>query len=316
MDIRQLETFMWIARLGSVTAACKRLNVTQSTLSMRLRALEEDLRVPLFDRSHKRLTLTAKGRDLVRYAQKILATVEQVRLYVADPTAESGTLRVGVAESVALTWMPDLIRRLSTQFPNVVLDLDVGIPRPMTEGLATGKLDVVFAPSLSKPDASFFSVALGSTRYSWMASPQLGLREKIVTPAHLEQLAIIGVPSHQSAFYSMIEQWFAEDGATIRRLNMCNSLATSASMVMAGMGISLLPHVCFASFISSGKLQVLRTNRSFDFEFYAMCRASDDQALPRLVVELARSTSTFLRPSAKARRASKKRKAQVIDVAR
>src|SRR5262245_58842859 len=83
MDIRQLETFVWIARLGRMTEACKRLNVTQSTLSMRIRALEADLRVPLFDRSHKRLTLTAKGRDLVRHAEKIVSAMQHVRLYVA-----------------------------------------------------------------------------------------------------------------------------------------------------------------------------------------------------------------------------------------
>jgi DNA-binding transcriptional LysR family regulator len=293
MDVRQLETFLWIARLGSVTQACKRLNVTQSTLSMRLRALETDLRVQLFERAHKRLTLTAKGRDLVRYAERILGTVEQVRLFVADPKSESGTLRVGVAELIALTWLPELLRRLRTQFPNVVLDLDVGIPRPMMDGLAGGKLDVVLAPVVSKPTAPFLGFRLGSVRYSWMASPELKLQEKVVTPVQLERHPIIGIASNQSVFYSEVEQWFASHGAAIQRLNICNSLGTSAAMAMAGIGVSLLPHAYFAPLVRAGKLEVLRTDRTFEFEWYSMCRALTDQALPKMVAELAQSASSF-----------------------
>jgi DNA-binding transcriptional LysR family regulator len=299
MDIRQLETFLWISRLGSVTAACKRLNVTQSTLSMRLKELESTLGVRLFDRLNRSLALTAKGRELVEYAETIVATVKQMRDYVEDPTAASGTIRVGISELIALTFTPQLIRRFSSQYANVTLDLDIGAPRPMLGALANGELDVVLMPTLSRPDASDFdSVPLGSVEFSWMASPALvnstpALRERVVTPKHLEGLTVIGTASSQSIFYAAIEAWFKDEDAQIRRYSSCNSLATYASLVMGGLGVSLLPQDYFAPFIEAGKLRILRTSRDFKFDYYAVCRASDNQTLPRELIACAQSTTTF-----------------------
>jgi DNA-binding transcriptional LysR family regulator len=259
---------------------------------MRLKKLEEELRVLLFDRSHKRLTLTAKGRDLARYAAEILELVEQVRFYIADPAAAFGTIRVGAAELVALTWAPDLIRGLNAQFPNVLLDLEVELTLPLMEGLADGKLDVVLAPALQKPEMPYVGIPLGQVAFSWMASPSLGLGKKAVTPRDLQKLAIIGANS-QSIFHSLVHQWFADDGFAIQRLNICNSLTASVSMVIAGIGVSLLPKRYCRPYIKAGQLQALRANRRFDFEFYAIYGAQGQQTLPRLVAELARSTSTF-----------------------
>jgi len=292
MDVRQLETFLWIARLGSIAEACKHLNVTQPTLSVRLKALEADLHVTLFSRAHNRLTLTAKGRDLVRYAEKILEMVEQVRLYVADPTAESGTIRVGIAEFVALTWAPELVQRLHRKFPNVLVDLDVGLPRPMTEGLLAGKLDVAIMPGAQRPDPPLVSVPLGAVEFSWMASPALKLNASI-TPKDIEKIPIIGVASRQSIFYGVVQKWFADHGVSIQRLNVCTSIAAQAALVMGGVGVSLLPNEYYAEEIRAGKLQVLRADRLFDFEFYAVCNAQSEQALPRLVAETAQSVSNF-----------------------
>lgn len=301
MDIRQLETFLWIARLGSISEACKRLNVTQSTLSMRLRALETDLRVPLFERNHKRLTLTAKGRDLVRYAEKIVDTAQQARMYVADPQAQTGTLRVAVAELIALTWVPELINRLNTRYPNVTIDLDVGVPRTLMDALVNGAVDLALVPWIGIPEAPFVGLSLGCVEFSWMASPKMRIPEQLLTPNALEDRPLIGVAASQSVFYSVIHQWFQEAGATIRRYNPCNSLAASVSMVAEGIGVGLLPNEYCAPLIASGQLQVLRATRDFDFEYFAVCSAEGEQSLPRQVAELSRQSSTFREVGVEAR---------------
>lgn len=294
MDIRQIETFVWIARLGSIAEACKRLNATQSTLSMRLKTLEAALNVSLFDRAHKRLTLTAKGRDLARYAEKILELVEQVRFYVADPKAAFGTVRVGTTELIALTWAPDLIRRINAQFPQVLFDLEVGLTLSLMDSLADGGLDVVLVPTLRKPEMPLTGVSLGTVTFSWMASPALGFGRKRVTPRNLQELAIIGA-STSSIFHSLVDQWFADHGAAIQRLNVCNSLTASVSMTVAGVGVSLLPDQFCVPYIKRHQLEVLRANRRFEFEFCAIFSDRGERPLPKLVAELARSVSTFPR---------------------
>lgn len=292
MDIRQIETFVWIARLGSIAGACKRLNSTQSTLSMRLKTLEDSLNVRLFDRAHKRLTLSAKGRDLVRHAEKILELVEQVRFTVADPKAASGTVRVGATELIALTWAPRLIRKINKQFPQVLFDLEIGLTLSLLESLADGKLDVILVPTIHKPQSPLTGVSLGTVAFSWMASPALGLGKQHVSPRHLQELAIIGT-STSSIFHSLVDEWFAEHDSEVRRLNVCNSLTASVSMTIAGVGVSLLPVQFCRPYLRKRQLEILRTNRRFDLEFFAVYNARSARPLPKLVAELAKSTSTF-----------------------
>lgn len=288
MYIRQLETFVWIARLGSVTEACKRLNVTQSTLSMRMKALESDLRVKLFDRSHKRLTLTPKGRDLVRHAEKIVAAMQQVRRTVADPTAEFGTLRIGMSEFVALSWGPKLVRRVSKRFPNVALDLEVGVPGTLLESLAAGQLDVLLAPVLVKPPPPMNVTSLGTVRFSWMASPSLGLPKRSVTPVDLQNFPVVSYDGRRSLFVPAIQKpWFAEYGVEIQRLYVCNSLATSISLIIEGIAIGVLPLDYCAPFVKAGKLQELKTKPVFEHEYFAMWPTTDDRSLPSMIADMA-----------------------------
>jgi DNA-binding transcriptional LysR family regulator len=291
MDIRQLETFVWVARLGRMSEACKRLNVTQSTLSMRIRALEADLRVPLFDRSHKRLTLTAKGRDLVRHAEKIVSAMQHVRLYVADPTAEFGTIRIGMSEFVALSWGPQLLRRVGKQFPNVLIDLEVGVPGNLIEQLTAGQLDVLLATLPVKPGPPISVTSLGVIAFSWMASPSLGLPKKIITPEQLKDLPYISYDGRRSLFFPALQQWFADHGVAMRRVNVCNSLATSISLIVEGFGIGVLPNIYCAPLIKARKLQVLKTEYKVEHEYYAMCRTAEEEGLPHLVADMAQSAA-------------------------
>src|SRR5262249_51503225 len=72
MNLRQLETFYWVAKLGSFSAAADRLNATQSTVSMRIQDLERDFGHTLFDRGRRGARITAMGRELMRYAEEVL----------------------------------------------------------------------------------------------------------------------------------------------------------------------------------------------------------------------------------------------------
>ena len=288
MDIRQLETFVWIARLGSVTEACKRLNVTQSTLSMRLRALEQDLRVTLFDRSHKRLELTNKGRALIPLAEKLVAGMHQVRLAVADPTAEFGTLRIGMSEFVALSWGPQLVHRLTIKYPKVTLDLEVGVPAELLDHLVAGQLDVLLAPVLVRPAPPINISSLGVERFSWLASPSLQLPKGILTPLDLKDFPIISYDGRRSLFFPAIQRrWFAEYGVEVGRLYVCNSLATSISLITEGIAIGVLPLDYCKPLIKAGKLQVINTAQVFEHEYLAMWHSNADRSLASVVAEMA-----------------------------
>src|SRR5580692_12433276 len=97
IQISQLEAVQWIARLGSFRAAAMRLNLSQPTISMRVRELERHLGTALFDRSGYRAQLTEAGRDLVRYAERILSLTDEIEQRSARVPQVTGPIRLGAA---------------------------------------------------------------------------------------------------------------------------------------------------------------------------------------------------------------------------
>ena len=77
MNLRQLEAYLWVARLGSFSKTAERLFTTQPAISSRIGNLEDELQVRLFERDGSRVRLTAAGRGLMRYAEEALGAVER-----------------------------------------------------------------------------------------------------------------------------------------------------------------------------------------------------------------------------------------------
>src|SRR5690554_1833564 len=106
MTLKQLTTFYWVCRLDSFAAAAEYLFSTQSAVSMRIRELETSLGVELFDRSQRSARLTAKGRDLLSYAERIISLMSEIEAEIGAPESLVGTIGLGATELVAITWLP------------------------------------------------------------------------------------------------------------------------------------------------------------------------------------------------------------------
>ena len=106
MNLRRIETFYWAAKLGSFSAAADRLNATQSTVSVRIQDLEREFGFTLFDRGRRGARLTAKGREVMRYAEDMLRLSAEMRERLAGSETMPGVLRIGVVEMISVTWLP------------------------------------------------------------------------------------------------------------------------------------------------------------------------------------------------------------------
>eukprot|EP01042_Synura_sphagnicola_P026054 gene26054-33545_t len=122
ITIKQLEAFYWSAELAGLEAAATRLNTTQSAISKRLQELESVLGFELFDRSRRRAQLTARGEELLSHAKEMIDLRTRIMdMSKAHPVAPR-TLRLGVTELTALTWLPQLIQRIRGSHPSVTLE--------------------------------------------------------------------------------------------------------------------------------------------------------------------------------------------------
>lgn len=295
MTFKQLEAFVWVVRLGTFAAAAQRLNTSQSTMSTRVLELESTLGASLFDRHCAPARLTPKGRELLPMAERMLGLHAQIIGSVGDPQSLQGVMKVGVAEFVALSWLPQWVNRANQLFPGVVLEIDVDLTLSLQQKLAEDALDLVLLPGPTT-QPSLVQKDLGSVEFSWMAHPRLGVPKGKLSPIDLQNFPII-LLSYHSNLHAILKDWFEAAGVALKRVNVCNSMTTVASMTRAGVGISYLPTRYHRRDIREGLLRTIDTEPSLAPLNYAAAYRRDRQSvLAALLCDLAVESSTFELP--------------------
>lgn len=151
MDIDRARTFLEIVRLGSFLKAAERLSVSQTTVSARIRTLEEGLGRALFVRNRSGARLTSAGVEFERYARSFVQIWERARQRLALPPGKSGI--VGIAAELSL-WSPllvDWMAALKAETPELAIHAHVGAPARLIEDLESGAIDIaiLYAPQLA-----------------------------------------------------------------------------------------------------------------------------------------------------------------------
>lgn len=297
MNLRQLETFVTIVRCGSFNKAADLLNSTQSTVSARIQELEQTLGVMLFDRTTRRPLLTAKGRELIAYAERAIDLMSDIRLNVGNSKEYSGVVRIGVPEIVAVTWLPDFVATVRAQYPKLVLQLEVGLNPHLLAALSDGSSDIAVVAG-SGAGLPYECQDVGSVQFAWMASGSLHLPKKVWTPKDLSELPMI-FQGAESATRQLMRKWL---GSQFDREphSICNSMGGIASLATAGVGIGFLPLTHYAEQIASGSLKVLRTNPAVpSMAFSIVYPLRQSASIMEMLADLAVQSSTFeLKPRA------------------
>lgn len=292
LTLIQIETLYWIARLGGFSAAAKHMSATQPAISARIRQLEEQLGARLLDRDRKGIRLTAKGHALYAEAEALIQQIGRIRKEISDPTVVTGTIRLGVAELVAVTWLSALVSRLNEQYPRLRVELDVDLTLSLFNKLEAGELDIALLPGPIS-DSRLSSRSVGTVPFAWMASPALDLPKRLLSPVDLARWPIITL-SNQSNLHRVLEEWFAHANAELRRVDICNSLTVVTEMVVSGIGVGYLSVPQTLALVERGRLSVLETTPPIPrLEYFAVHSRSATQPMASVVAGLAAANSTF-----------------------
>ncbi len=247
----QLETFFWIARLGSVKEAARHLNLAQPTISLRLQELEAQ-----FQRA---LVLTSAGEALMPRAAALVEELTGIRaLMTGEMRAVGGIVRVGLSETFAHICLSGWMKLLSQSHPAVQLDIVVGTSAELEHQVVERRLDMAFVIN-PVGDAKLAVIPLGIQAVTWAASPELELPRNI-TPQLLALQTIIANP-HPSPMYRQIIDWFREDGIEPEKICRCTSVTLATELVRQGHGVSLLPTPLIQPHLLDGALQSLTSHR-------------------------------------------------------
>src|SRR5271167_4165049 len=100
VDFKALETLLCVAALGSFRAAAQKLNTTQPAISQRIAQLEREIGVELLQRDRRAASPTPSGRQMMVYAEKLIALRSEMLAALGDRSVMRGVLRLGVAETI------------------------------------------------------------------------------------------------------------------------------------------------------------------------------------------------------------------------
>lgn len=249
-NLKQLETFVWVAKLGSFRRTAERLNTTQPNISVRVAELEVALGVKLFERDAGSVTLTQKGQELLSYAERVLVATEEFSAQSGRAGEQIGVLKLGVTEMIAQTWLRDYLKKLKSEFPHVAVELMVDLSINLRRELVERALDLAF---LNGPitDYNINNIELGSAPMIWVASPKL--KGPFKTAAQLASHTILS-HARNTRSYVEVTAHFRENFAGPVRIVSSNNLAACLQMAIDGLGIATIPLPMVRLYLKSGVL--------------------------------------------------------------
>lgn len=148
MDVDLARTFLAIAETGSFLAATDRVYVTQSTVSARIKTLEDRLGKTLFERSKSGATLTPAGQQFLKHAQAMVRVWEHARLEIALPEGYEVSLTIGGQYSLWAEFLVDWLANMRTAYPNIAIRAQFGFSDSLMDHLIDGTMDlgVMYTP--------------------------------------------------------------------------------------------------------------------------------------------------------------------------
>lgn len=256
MNVRFLEAFVWVVKLGSFKAAAEKMHTTQAGISSRIATLEEQFGVRLFDREHRGVMLTYHGTELLPYAERMLELQARMVMAMGQSDAFSGMLRIGVIETVAHTWLPDLFSRFAEKHPDATLDLVCDITPRLRDDLLRGTLDCVILSEEITP-GFIDNRRIANLAMRWVASPALALKfpsRRLLSFADIAEQPIISF-NRESSVYRNIAQ--NAGGCAKLRVSYFSSIGAMVDLARTGFGTALLPPAVIQQDLRDGRLVAL-----------------------------------------------------------
>ncbi len=254
LQLMQVEGFLEVARLGSVSRAAEALFITQPTLTARLHGLERDLGAKLFVRTPRGMRLTEAGRAWVPFAQRAMRALADGRDALEQAMAASaGHLMIGAAPAVSTYILPSLLERFVAAHPRVEVSVRTGHSEDIVALVLRNEVQVGLGRMIHDPD--------------------LELR-----PFHKEELVLVCAPDHPftkrrsvtlaevtgqkllmfdrtSSYYEITHSAFLSAGVKLRRFMELDSIEASKKMVERGLGVALLPRTAIVREVEGGTLR-------------------------------------------------------------
>lgn len=244
--LRQLQFFVAAAETGSISNAARNLSISQSSVTEAIRALEDDLGVPLFARQARGLEITQKGQAFLRHARRILADVSSARSNLREgEETQSGRLSLGVTSLVAGYVLSDVLSRYRRAMPNVELTVIEDDAPYLEHLLIGGELDVavMMTSSLRERMALHVETLLVSPYRLWLPAGHPLAEQESLSLEALSGMPLIQlrVDEIEESTRSLTKSLPVKPRIAFRT----RSVEAVRSLVATGAGLAILPSLVY-----------------------------------------------------------------------
>lgn len=288
IELRHLQDFLAVAEEQHFGRAAARLGIAQPPLSQQIQRLEAALEVKLFDRSRRGATLTAAGRALAARAPVVLEAAAALREDVLEATrGRKGVLRIGAGASASLGVVPEMISRFRARHPDVVVRLDDRASEPHAERLRQRLIDIAL---LRSPVPGMQATVVREERILAVVPDTHRLaRRRSVRVADLRDEPFVLIPRESAPeFHDEVQAGFARAGFIACVVAQATEWATVASMVAAGMGITVAP-TSVSTMPRAGTSHVQLRDSDVRVQLLAVSRDEDAPLVRAFVAEAIRT---------------------------
>ncbi|MFC5523247.1 LysR family transcriptional regulator [Polaromonas jejuensis] len=243
MELRHLRCFVAVAEELHFGRAAERLHLSQPPVSLAIKELETELGLRLFERNSRRIALTPQGEEVLRDARAILARTESLKQHASMAALGlGGSLSIGFISLAAYSFLPDLLKRFTTDFPGVRLSLQESSTDRIVPDLESGALDIgcLFALPQLPPSLSYRA----TSRYPLMIAlpeghPLAGLARVPLERLADERFLLFERHNGPMMFDTVVAACMRHGFSP--KLFHARQQHTIVSLVSGGMGVALVP---------------------------------------------------------------------------
>jgi len=262
ITFHQLQTFLVVARTGSLTQTARELGASQPTVSLQLKTLARLLGGPLVERHGRGVRLTRAGESLRLYAREVLDGLRALREHVqALNGGQAGSLALGASATTGGYILPSILGRFRARFPQVEIQLHVDSPEHLFRDLLAHALDLVFSVGVRVPSGLTVEPVCDE-ELAIIVSPRhpLARRRRIIARDLSSQPLVTSLPG--APFRELVEEKLREAGVTPRVTIEARHPEAMKKLVENDMGYSLLFRPSVADELRSRRLVALRLHGS------------------------------------------------------
>jgi DNA-binding transcriptional LysR family regulator len=258
MEVRQLQIFRILSEELNFTRTAEKVHTVQSNVTAQIRALEDELGVPLFDRLGRRVSLTDAGRRFQPFVEKALTAMEQGQRVIQAGTEPSGPLRVGSPESILTYRLPPILRTFRQRFPHVELSFLPDLNMGLVAALETGRLDMAICMADLYSSPSLASVPLGSEKIYLLGHASHPLTRKAsVRPSDLAGQTLLLTESG-CGYRNKLDRLLTLQNVRPGNITEFSSVEALKQCIAAAMGIGLLPGIVVSQELRRRQFKALR----------------------------------------------------------